>query len=568
MPIVILDGLNILFVYKNELLIFLLVVYGLGKTPFMANETYTPKELLTALSIIPTGFAILSGVAFLLSFFSLISHTLFTFLSLALIVISLLSLIFYFKEIETRNNWLNLSLVTIFFLVSLLLRFPYLDHILLPSYTDSPIHYQLTKNILEPTFPTPLMGIGNITNNYYHLGFHSITAWLSAITHLDPAISMLVIGLLGLAVAPMSITFLTFVLSKNISGSLASGFITIFGWTMPAFALNWGKFPALIALSVIPTVIGWGVLLIQFKKISLWKVLFLFFLVFGVVVLHTRSIFILTSFLFAFFIANKSTSSDLLSYKKSILYSALLVFSILPLESTITAFYNRFFLGIVLILLLPFGFRFYPKEFSAIFIFTASIWLLDFLGKSALMNNQVYDDQFISMMLFIPLSLSGGLGISGVTKQSSIKSKTVIIIVFLLSVSYASPWNAAIFPDPCCDYYSEDDQQAFQWIKNNTKEDALWVISVTESDHQHGTDAGIWLSSLTNRHVNKRMYNTNWENKTEFPHSCNSGINDIYIYSGGGIFSFKEKDLLKLNWVNIVYDNQSVKIYKVVNCQK
>jgi hypothetical protein len=171
-------------------------------------------------------------------------------------------------------------------------------------------------------------------------------------------------------------------------------------------------------------------------------------------------------------------------------------------------------------------------------------------------------------MLFIPLSIISGLGISGVTKQFSVKNRVGIIGIFLLSVSYNSPWNTSNFPNSCCDFYSKADQQAFQWIKNNTKKESLWIISVAENDHQHGTDAGIWISSLTNRHVNKRMYNTDWESKTEFPHSCNSGTNDIYIYSSGGIYSFNEPDLLKLNWMNMVYEDQSVKIFKVLNCQK
>lgn len=565
---VILDGFNILFAYKNELLVFLVVVYGLGKIPSETIESFSSKKLLLALSAIPTGFTILSGVTFLFSFTTLVSLTAFKLLSLLIIGMSILSLIWNLKKDETKNYWFNILLVIIFFFISLLLRLPYLNHILLPSYTDSPIHYQLIKNILEPMSTSPLMGIGNITNNYYHLGFHSMTAWLSAATNIDPTKAMLLIGLLGLATAPVSIMFITYVLSKNISAALASGFVTIFGWSMPAFALNWGKFPALLALSLIPTVIGWGLILLRSSKISLLKIILFSFMVLSIVVLHTRSVFILASVAFSFFIANKLIHSDLLNYQKSILYSALLFFSLLPLESTITVFYNRLFLGTVLILLLPFGFRFYPKELSAIFIFTASIWLMNFLGKSLSISKAAYDDQFISMMLFIPLSIISGLGISGVTKQFSVKNRAIIFGIFLLSVSFKSPWNSSNFPDPCCDFYSQVDEQAFQWITNNTLEDALWVISVAENDRQHGTDAGIWISSLTGRHVNKRMYNTNWESKAEFPHSCNSGTNDIYIYSGGGNFSFKETDLLKLNWVNTVYENQSVKIYKVLNCLK
>ena len=562
----ILDGVDILYLYKNELLIFIVVAYGLGKIVPMTNDLYSVNKLLSALSTLPTGFTILSGAAFVFSFTTLISPAVFTFSSLLLTGISLLSLVYHFQKGEVGSNWLNILLITLFFFISLLLRLPYLNHILLPSYTDSPIHYQLIKNILEPTSPSPLMGIGNITNNYYHLGFHSMTAWLSAVTHTDPAKAMLFIGLLGLATAPISIAFITYILSRNISGALASGFVTVFGWTMPAFALNWGKFPALLALSLIPTVIGWGLLLLRSSKISILKIFFLSFMMLSIVVLHTRSIFILTSIAFAFFIANKLVSSDLLSYQKSFLYSVLFIFSLLPLESTIAVFYNRLILGIVIILLMPFGFRYYPKELSAIFIFTASIWLFEFLGKSLSMNKIAYDAQFIGMMLFIPFSVISGLGISGITKQFSIKNSFVIIGIFLLSASYNSPWNSSNFPDPCCDFYSRADEQAFQWIKNNTKEEALWVISVAENDRQHGTDAGIWINSLTNRRVNKRMYNTDWENKTEFPHSCNSGTSDIYIYSGGGIFSFNETDLLKLNWANMVYDNQSVKIYKILNC--
>lgn len=565
---VFIEGLNIFFIYKNELLIFLFVLYGLGKMAPVTNGIHPVNKLGSALSAIPTGFVMLSGFTFLFSFAKFISTVFFDFLCFLLTGMSLLNLIYVFRTNEPKNNYINTVSVLVFFFICLLIKLPYLNQVLLPSYTDSPIHYQIIKNILEPTSLSPLMGIGSITKNYYHLGFHGVTAWFSGVTNTAPTKNMLLIGLLSLATAPISIAFITYVLSKNVAGALASGFITVFGWTMPAFALNWGKFPALLALSLIPTVIAWGALLLPFQTLSFKKVIFLSFMLASIVIVHSRSIFILASITVAFLVTNKLISNEILSYKKAFLYSVFFILSLLPLESTIAIFYNRFSLSVVLILLLPFGFRHFPKELSVLLIFIASIWFINFSGNFPSIDQPAYDAQFISMMMFIPISIATGLAISGVTKEFSPRTSLGIIGVFLLAVIYSSPWKASNYPDPCCNLYSEADGQAFQWIINNTPENALWIIAVAKGKQQHGTDAGIWISSLTNRNVNKKRYNSDWENESEFPHSCNSGTVDIYIYSSGRNFSFSHSDLLSLNWVKKVYENYSVKIYKILSCNK
>ncbi|MBK6647431.1 MAG: hypothetical protein IPG44_17065 [Anaerolineales bacterium] len=560
------DGIKILFEYKIEIIALLVTCHGLGLIVLRTSTTLFDARPIIILSTLPTGMIVLCGFTFLLSFASLISVHLHKLISWSVVFIGLVSLIHYLHK-ETKQL-INIALVTTVYTILLLLKLPLLDRILLPGYTDSPIHYQIIENILDPYTTSPGMGIGNLTETYYHLGFHGLAAWIASLTGTNSANAMSLIGQLSLAAVPLSVAFATFALSKNIAGSLASGFLAAFGWAMPAFAINWGKFPALLCLSLLPAALGWGALLRDPKGKGWLVIAAISFLIASLIGTHTRSLFIFILFITGLSLVKYLSIPDTLGYPKAFLYSTLFIVSLLPLRSVLGNFYNPIILNLVLIGLLPFGFRCFPRELSALFFFTSSIWLSDTIGDIFMGGFKPFDVQFTSIMLFIPLSIAGGLGISGLTKHMNIMGVIAVTAILILAIAYNSPWRKSLIPDPCCNYYTESDERAFEWIKDETDASALFIIAAIEGDQHHGTDAGIWIHPLINRPVNKRPYNADWTNSAEFPNSCNSGENDIYIYLGGNTFSFRESQLSNIPWVDPAFSDGKVNIYRILSCSR
>jgi hypothetical protein len=558
------EGTKILFEYKIEIAALLVTCHGLGFIALIFGKTQFKTAPLNVLSTLPTGMIVLCGITFLLSFASLVSARLHKAAGWLIVFIGLISLYYYLhKEYTSR---IGITLVTVVYSILLLVNLPLLGRILLPGYTDSPIHYQIIANILDPDTNSSGMGIGNLTETYYHLGFHGLAAWIADLVGANPADAMSLIGQLSLAIAPISIAFATFALSKNIAGSVASGFLSAFGWVMPAFAINWGKFPALLCLSLLPAVVGWGTLSLRSKEKNRSAIALTSLLIASLIGIHTRSLFIFILLAIVLFLVKILDIPDTLGFPKAFLYSTLFVVSLLPLRSALGNYYNRIPLDMVLIGLLPFGFRNFTKQLSGIFFFMALIWLSEFMGEYFMSGFKPFDAQFTSLMLFIPLALAGGLGLSGLTKDLNTTGAIAVTGFLILVIAYDSPWQKSLIPDPCCNYYTEADKRAFEWIKAKTDKNALFVIAAIDGGQRHGTDAGIWIHPLTNHPVNKRAYNADWANSVEFPNSCNSGESDIYIYLGGNNYSFRESQLSNLSWVDPSFSDGRVNIYRVLSC--
>src|SRR5258706_2183899 len=184
-----------------------------------------------------------------------------------LILINLLIILIFFL-LRLKPHLEPDSKSTAFFLllflsISILLRLVFISKAILPSYFDSASHYLEIKNILGNN-TTGL--ITSLTSNYYHLGFHFVAAFLATTFHASVANAMLILGQMVLAIMPMSFFFLI----KHETGSNSAGLFTViisaFGWYMPAHAVDWGKYPALTSVGLIPFVLSLAYLLSQYKN--------------------------------------------------------------------------------------------------------------------------------------------------------------------------------------------------------------------------------------------------------------------------------------------------------------
>ena len=173
------------------------------------------------------------------------------------------------------------------------------------------------------------------------------------------------------------------------------------------------------------------------------------------------------------------------------------------------------------------------------------------------------------MSLYIPFSILGGLGIAGVI----LKMKNKILLQRLIPAASVGLMTVHLFtgitlvPDPCCELYTENDQEAFRWIQENVTDHGLVLTSAFQEDRQSfGTDAGIWLFPLIGIQTNKLPYDISWEATNEVEQACLAGARQIYIYVGGREFSFDKMQLNRAEWADSVFSSGNTVIYKIKQC--
>lgn len=565
-----LDWADIFRVYALGFVQITCISFFLGTLFFRVNSDL--QAWATFYTIISIGFSILGGIVFIITLVfglnAIILSPIWEITTILLLLIILacspkINFVLLKNNLQSQISfWLFLGLAG--------LRFLPLKSFIFPSYSDSPIHYQIIEQLIYKT-PNYLgqFSIENIFEKYYHFGFHAITAWISILGNMEIAQSMLLIGQFALIIAPVSVATLTYIISKNNVGTFISGFIAVFGWTMPAFAVNWGKYPAILAISITPAIIGVMIILFKTNGQRISAYVWVVFLAISLISAHTRSIILLTLALASILSLRLIKLPQKISYFSAIRISILSVISILPLRDYFFTFYNRYLVLALIIFLLPFAFQKYLKQTTGIYFFLIGIWIVVFLQK--LLKTpfpELLDVQFISIMLFIPLSLLGGLGIAGFAEQfsSPLQYKTAVL-GFAVAILLYSPWQSSLRPDSCCEYFLQGDKTAFQWIEKTTSKESLFLIStITGNGRQFGTDAGVWITALTKRNTNKINFMANWDQIDAYPQQCNPNKNNVYIYSGGKLQSFSNAMLMSKNWVDLVYTAKDVNIYKMKKC--
>ena len=138
-------------------------------------------------------------------------------------------------------------------LILAVLRLAFVRGLLLPQYFDSAAHYRLIRSLVEVAggvASSSSIAIPSV--NYYHLGYHVLLAGVVSITGLPLSSLMLIFGQLMLALTPLSVYAFAHRASGSAPAALLAVVLAAIGWYMPAFAANWGKYPAL--LSLLPSV--------------------------------------------------------------------------------------------------------------------------------------------------------------------------------------------------------------------------------------------------------------------------------------------------------------------------
>jgi hypothetical protein len=464
----------------------------------------------------------------------------------------------------------------------------------LPSYFDSASHYQLIKSILGNN---PAGLITSLTTNYYHLGYHILAAFLTATLQAEITKVMLILGQIILAILPISIFFLIKQETRSNTAGIFAVIVAAYGWYMPAHAVDWGKYPALTSLGLMPFVLSLAHLTARYKNtLSAQKRCGLYSLL-GVAVLisgfmHSRSLVILGIVFAAWMIT--AWQQKLPSRQSTILFFVVVAaiigeFIYIQQQDVLVLLFDPYIpkgiLVTALVLLLSlFAQRSHPR-----LVLTCILTALFLLGSLFIPvlglipghdNLTLLDRPFVEMILFLPLSLLGGWGLAGLEKflqdkdirlLSSHKLISLIVCGLVLINAFI---KYDLYPSPCCILASNDDVTAIDWIANQLPINARIGISATELkvlvsgsfEGYVGGDAGIWITPMINRVTLPLRYDTNFSEQATLDDLCQKSISHLYVGALGQVFDDSQLNA-QPGWYKLLLSMPKVKVYQVVGCR-
>ena len=498
------------------------------------------------------------------------------------------------------------SKIILFFLfamlgLSLFLRLAFVSEAILPLYSDSAQHYRIIKDLLgNPESSNVTASFKWPTPAYYHLGFHLLAAFITSLTNTEIAKTMLVLGQMMVAVIPLSIFFIIKRASDSNSAGIFAVLLATVGWYMPAYAANWGKYPALSSLMLIQFVLSLAYLTVQNgrslprrKTLALYAILASGILISGLV--HSRSLIVIGIAALAWVIAG--WWYKLPSLPRVIVFSLVLVGLVLEimfvqaqdvLHLLLDPYGVKGLLVTWLILFLSiFAQNTYPQltfaTILAMVLLICAIFIPMLPFIPGYFNLTLLDRPFVEMTLYQPLSLLGGLGLAGLQRYLQHRQESSgnfriswrriasVLCISLLLINALSQYE--LYPSDCCAIAGADDVLAIDWIDKNLPSDARILVSAvdlvvlasgTAQGHLSG-DAGAWITPLTDRVTVPRPYGSDFNQREVLDDLCKLDIHYIYVGEMGQAFD-ASRLIAHPEWYKPLLSMPKAGVYQIMGC--
>jgi hypothetical protein len=515
----------------------------------------------------------------------------------------LLAILFFFRT--RKQITLNTSAIVVGLLgllcIFILLRLAFISKVLLPQYFDSVRHYTIIKSLLGISESASTATFSQwLGTNYYHVGFHFLAAFVASSMHASITKTMLILGQMILAVAPLSVFFLIKHETQSNGAGIFAVFLAGIGWSMPAYAVNWGKYPAIASLILIQFVLSLAYLAAQShmvlttqKKWTLYVLLLLGIILAGL--FHNRSIVVIGMAFLAWITAR---GWQYVTKLMRALLFCMLVLGILfeivfiqrqeVLELLFEPYGHKGIVATLMVVCLSvFALKTYPKlafaNLVGIFLLLGSLFIPTLKIIPRFANLTLLDRTFVEIILYLPLSFLGGLGLAGLeqtfTHAPARLGKLSMVRGGYLSLLFSAliVGNALIqydfYPSDCCTIVGQDDLTAMEWMSKNLPSDARILVSANELIVQASgalqgyaaADAGAWITPLTGRVAVPLFYETNLGKEKKFKSLCIMGIDYIYIGSTG--LSFHAPRLRSHpEWYKALFSRSRTEVYQLIGC--
>ena len=520
--------------------------------------------------------------------------------SSGLILLTLLVTLSIVLFLRTRRESLPssntvLSILLAFFGLFIFLRLAFLARAVIPLYFDSAQHYLMIQDLIGSLTANDGTSFRWPSGTYYHIGFHLLTAWLASTLGAEITSAMLAVGQMLLAALPFGI----FLIIRQETGSGRAGIFAVllaaFGWYMPAYAVNWGKYPALSSLLLIPFVLSLAYLSLRYKAtlspgtyLGLNVILGLGIVLTGF--LHSRSLVIFGMVALAWITATgwqRLPNRPRLVALCAVLLALVLEISFIRTKDVFNPLFDPYwnqglFVTAIVLFLSLFALRVFPglafATLIVILLLLGAIFVPITLPNYG--NLTLLDRPFVEMILYLPLSYLGGAGLAGLEQSlqpltarfQAIRSYLSLLFIGLLAVNALASFT--LYPSDCCSIVGRDDLAAIDWMDKNLPPDARVLISSTEvwvlaSDSFQGAvggDAGAWITPLTGRATILLPYYSDFSQPTTIDILCEMDVGYIYVGEMGANFN-SEQIAPYPNTYKTLLAMHEAKIYQVTACQ-
>jgi hypothetical protein len=500
----------------------------------------------------------------------------------------------YMQRRAARPQMPLLILASVFALL-FFLRLAFISGMLLPAYFDSAEHYRIARSLVDAaasargpvSWPAPA---------YYHLGFHAVTALLAVALQADIKSVMLVLGQVLLACIPIPFYFIVKRITRSHAAGLWAVLLAGLGWSMPAHAADWGKYPALASILTIQFAACLALLSSESpgaSKTSGLRVLLAGSLIVSFL-FHTRSVIVIAILIAAWRLAGGWLTLPRAWRSVTLALSAglLAVFIHWTRAGDLRLTFDPYLRAGGLVtglaaLSFPFAIRLYARPalaglFSILLMCAALLVpvggpLPGYAGLTLL------DRPLVEMLLFMPLAWIGGLGLAGLLQtwdaaaprleKVSHAARSLVPILLAAFVTVHAFVQYDFKPSDCCTIAGYDDAAALDWLDENLPSDAVIAIAAAQLTLRNpgperaigGIDAGVWIAPLTGRQTSLLPYTFDFGAVQTPPQLCAQGISHVYV--GGERQSFPASLLDgRPEWYRPVFYLPEAQIFEVHAC--
>jgi hypothetical protein len=428
----------------------------------------------------------------------------------------------------------------------------------LPPHIDSVENYAIVADLVTPSGPQLAANqIGQLASSYYHYGYHALAAWLMSLAGGPNPQSLVPLGQLIQLAAVASLYFPIYVMTKDDRLALIGVILAGMGWSMPAYASNWAKYPALLGLSVLPTVVGLMLLAVKSDGTQRRRLVVASGAA-GLVatISHTRIAFILLGIGAAWLIARQLVRTWR-GGRRPVAIGALALACVASLfmlsaagperlESAraALAFVTRdqgAVTSLLVLLVLPLAAANYPTLALVGVGWIFGLIGLHFVPPGAGYPFPLLDGPMVSMALYQPLALLGALGSGGLLARAprwfERQRHRPWLLAGVLGVSLAYlGWGLAArdwAPGNCCLIPTNDDLELITYVQDHLPQDARILVpaALPPDARLKPFDAGAWLGPLTGRTVVPALGETDLGGRLQHELLCTSGVTHIYVGS-------------------------------------
>lgn len=482
----------------------------------------------------------------------------------------------YLLSPKTRTSKLNLPktineeviFLGLMFLLAAFSRTSQINDLVVPNWVDGIVHQQFITKILEKQ-SIPFDAI-------YPKGFHANVIFEYLLFGGALPESILLMGQWLSLMSGLTFYLLARKLLRTPYSLLAVG-IYWFWTAFPAFLINWGRYPYLQGLVLLPVIVR------IYADNSLNRRLrytILTLLLVGIGLTYYGAFLIFAAYLITDLInyTSKEGYSELLNKMRGIVLPMMPIIIILLIR-----LHHSFKLGV-------YGQDSTVSQFEdSIQAFKISlthggwfVWTLGFLGfiLALILNHQkhlVMAEWFLILLSLNFFQATFGITISSIANSIIFLSIPLVLLtgfvfkvfltpiigrpnllhyIIIILISFGGAYNISGIVGPSTDLYRAADQKAMKWIEQNTSPNSVFLVnSFLWGNDIAPSDGGGWIPYIAKRKT--ILFDNNKFEKEIVDRQVD------YIYIGRGYGNLNPNQFMTDNRFSLIYNNDDIRVFKL-----